>query len=56
MKKKQEKARQVRVYDVQSIFSEGDCEFVTVQDEREAIAELRYWQEKEFNFNHQERE
>ena len=54
--KKQKKDRQTEVFDVQSIFSEGSCEFVSLQDEREAIADLRYWQEKEFNFTYNERE
>jgi len=54
--KKEKQEKQVEVFDAKSIFSEGSCEFVSLQDEREVIADLRYWQEKEFNFNYNERE
>lgn len=54
MKNKVKKTRQVQEVDVYSRFSESNLEFVSIQDEREVIAAMRYSQEMEF-FN-QERE
>ena len=54
MKNKSKETRQTQEVDVYSRFSESNLEFVSIQDEREVIAAMRYSQEKEF-FN-QERE
>lgn len=54
LKNKSRKSTQVQEVDVYSRFSESNLEFVSIQDEREVIAAMRYSQEKEF-FN-QERE
>jgi hypothetical protein len=54
LKNKTKKSRQTKEVDVYSRFSESNIEFVTIQDEREVIAAMRYSQEMEF-FN-QERE
>ena len=52
MKNKSKKTRQTQEVDVYSRFSETNLEFVSIQDEREVIAAMRYSQEKEF-FNHE---
>jgi hypothetical protein len=54
LKNKSKETRQTQEVDVYSRFSESNLEFVSIQDEREVIAAMRYSQEKEF-FN-QERE
>lgn len=54
MKNKTKKRNVSKEIDVYSRFSESNLEFVSVNDEREVIASMRYSQEKEF-FN-QERE
>lgn len=48
MKNKTKKAQKATKLDVYSSFAEDNLEFVSVIDEREAIAHVLYSQEKEF--------